>query len=100
MNLNDFFNRHRKPLVFDMLENCPRIECKDGFTISVQASRFHYSEPRENSGPYTRVEVGFPTEKCEELMEYAENASEPTDTVYAYVPIEIVEALIEKHGGA
>lgn len=32
-------------------------------------------------------------------MEYAENPSEPTDTVYGYVPVSIVEAVINSRGG-
>jgi hypothetical protein len=75
------------------------IECADGLTMSVQASETHYCSPRSNLGPYTEVEVGFPSQLVEELMEYAESPSTPTDTVYAYVPVTVVEAVIEKHGG-
>jgi hypothetical protein len=32
-------------------------------------------------------------------MEYAESAEYPTETVYGYVPVELVEKLIEFHGG-
>ena len=32
-------------------------------------------------------------------MPYAEDRERPTDTVYGYVPVEIVERVIEKHGG-
>lgn len=32
-------------------------------------------------------------------MAYAENPDEPCDTVYGYVPVEIVCQLVEKHGG-
>ena len=45
-----------------MLKTRPRIFCNDGFSLSVQASRDHYSIPRNNEGPYTHVEVGFPSE--------------------------------------
>lgn len=33
------------------------------------------------------------------INEYAEDDSDYTNTVYGYVPIEIVEELINKHGG-
>jgi hypothetical protein len=79
--------------------NRKSIICNDGLTLSVQASRFHYCCPRDDNGPWTNVEVGFPSEKCEELMEWAETPEDPTGTVYGYVPIEVVEGLIEKHGG-
>ena len=47
---------------------------------------------------YESVELGFPSIEDELINEYAED--EPyTETVYGYVPIEIVEELINKHGG-
>lgn len=78
----------------------PLIECEDGFTMSVQASGFfHYCEPRNDDGPYTHFEVGFPSEYEDKLMPYAEDEERPTETVYACVPLEIVEHIIKKHGG-
>lgn len=32
-------------------------------------------------------------------MQYAEDEDRPTATVYGYVPVSVVEALIDKHGG-
>ena len=78
----------------------PRINCKDGFSMSVQAGDCIYSTPRANlkSGHYTEVEIGFPSEKEELISRYAESR-DYTNTVYPYVPVEIVEKVIEKHGG-
>lgn len=73
--------------------------CADGLILSIQASRYHYCEPRNNKGPYTSVEIGFPNKVCPELLEYAEDINKPIDTVYSYVPIEIVEKIIKDHGG-
>ena len=80
-------------------ENRPRLFCNDGFSISVQASSFHYCRPRlDGVQNYESVELGFPSKEDELINEYAED--EPyTETVYGYVPIEIVEELINKHGG-
>jgi hypothetical protein len=40
----------------------PRIICKDGVSLSVQASDGHYSHPRKNGiWEYTEVEVGYPS---------------------------------------
>ena len=80
-------------------ENRPRLFCNDGFSISVQASSFHYCKPRlDGIQDYESVELGFPSMEDELINEYAED--EPyTETVYGYVPIEIVEELINKHGG-
>ena len=77
-----------------------RIVCKDGADLSVQASRTHYCNPRDNDGPYTHVEVGFPSvAPPESWREYAEEWERPTDTVYGYVPVELVQAFIDLHGG-
>ncbi len=102
----------------------PRIVCNDGFSISVQASSFTYCHPRYtqycasedvwliedgNEGtvfvsndyiPYDEVECGFPSEEDETLINYIETINDdPTKAVYPYTPIDIVEKLIEKHGG-
>ena len=85
----------------------PRIVCLDGESISVQASEYHYCEPRiilEN-GDYTRVEVGYPScEPPESWHKYAEGESyiddlDYCDTIYAFIPIELVKEFIKKHGG-
>lgn len=81
-----------------------KIKCKDGVSLSVQASRFHYSSPRDDDGPYTAVEVGFIQDADgnavtppDSWREYAEGEF-PND-VYAYVPVELVEDFITSHGG-
>ena len=76
-----------------------RIECKDGFSMSVQAGSTHYSEPRNNKGPYTHVECGFPSEYEELIITYAESRHEPTLSVYGWVPVGVVTTVIAKHGG-
>ena len=77
-----------------------RLECKDGFTISVQANKWTHSIPSiDGADEYTKVELGFPSEEDELIMDYARDPDLPTDTVYGYVPVEIVIKLIEKHGG-
>jgi hypothetical protein len=76
-----------------------RIECADGFSLSVQASHGAYCSPRTNLGPWYQVEVGYPSDVPTEIMHYCENPETPTETVYGYVPIELVETLIEAHGG-
>lgn len=76
-----------------------RIECNDGFSISVQANTFSYCIPRENKAwPYSKVELGFPS-TIDDLIEDFSEKPGSTKTVYPYVPIEIVNQLIEKHGG-
>jgi len=96
-----------------------RITCADGFTISVIAGPGTYCTPRpalldglpdglvsnapkDYPGPYAAVEVGYPSvrpEPWDEWSERCEDEERPTDTVYGYVPVEMVRALIESHGG-
>lgn len=92
-----------------------KVACNDGFTMSVIAHGGAYCSPRPGwlrdddtyeddsfCGPFTQVEVGFPSEQPEPWDvwgEYAESPEEPTETVYGWVPVEMVKALIELHGG-
>lgn len=88
----DVYMNHTFPLA-------KRITCADGFSLSVQAKHGAYCSPRNNIGPWWEVEVGFPSAKPEIIMQYAEDPDSPTETVYGYVPIELVEQLIDEHGG-
>ena len=77
-----------------------KVVCFDGFSMSVQASEFNYCSPRVNDAEcYETVEVGFPSEEESLLMSWAELPSEPTETVYAYVPVDQVTIVLAKHGG-
>jgi len=100
--INEYFKEnenYRKTSIGLHKDLVPAITCADGFKMSVQASSAHYCLPRVNKAVYTHVEVGFPSEKEDLLMDYAEDAENPTKTVYSYVPVEIVEGIIMKHGG-
>jgi hypothetical protein len=102
MDLNKYLleNRDENSRDFErMFPLAPRIKCKDGFSLSVQATHGAYCQPRNNYGPWYQVEVGYPSAEPELIMEYAEDPDTPTDTVYGYVPVELVEQLIELHGG-
>tara|TARA_R110001583_G_scaffold94471_2_gene238064 strand:+ start:4386 stop:4733 length:348 start_codon:yes stop_codon:yes gene_type:complete len=92
-NVNEFFNiagakRNRQ------------VVCADGFKMSVQAFAGGYCTPRiDGADKYEEVEVGYPSEPEEMLMEYAEEPDAPTQTVYAYVPVQVVTNVLAKHGG-
>jgi len=77
-----------------------RCVCRDGFSMSVQAHDGAYCEPRaDNAERYTSVEIGYPNDVEPFLLEYAEDRDSPTNTVYPYVPSDIVRHVIDKHGG-
>ena len=97
MNLSNYLVANKGTGVFPMV---PRIKCKDGFSLPVQCSSGSYCKPREDhSDFYWEVEVGYPSAEPENIMSYAEEPYKPTQTVYGYVPIDLVEELIEIHGG-
>ena len=74
-----------------------RLECRDGFSMSVQASVYHYCYPRVDESPfYIQAEVGYPSEWEELLREWHEGG---VNGVYGYVPIDVINEVILKHGG-
>ena len=102
MNTNEYLEATRiekKGRGYSFLEVRPAIDCVDGLRLSVQASHTHYCKPRTDNGPYSAVEIGFPSDAIPEIMEWAETPSTPTETVYGYVPVEVVDAVIAAHGG-
>lgn len=88
-----------------MLPLKPRIECVDGVSLSVQADEGMYCRPRTDEGPHYEVEVGFILDADgatvtppDTWKKYVDDEDFPSD-VYGYVPVELVEAFIELHGG-
>jgi hypothetical protein len=82
----------------------PRILCKDGESLSVQASNHHYCDPRRVYAKYTTVEVGFPScrppDSWEQYFDYGSwEEKDPTDSVYGHIPIGMVVDFINLHKG-
>ena len=76
------------------------VVCADGFRMSVQGHNSAYCAPRiDDAEKYTQVEIGYPSDVEKLIMPWAEDPSKPTETVYGYVPVEIVTTVIAKHGG-
>jgi hypothetical protein len=80
-------------------EHAKRIECRDGFSMSVQANQYAYCSPREDGADWYKMEIGYPSDREEALMEWCESPDRPTDTVYGYVPVLVIIDVISKHGG-
>ena len=80
----------------------PPIRCKDGFIFSIQASEHHYCFPRADKATWTHLEVGFPSQD-EPLLSDFRDASDTeasmTDSVFSLVPIRVVLAVMNAHGG-
>lgn len=79
------------------------IICNDGFSFSCQASGDHYCSPKEYGLPanaYKSWEIGYPSEKEHTLLPFVEDEDrDSTNSVYLYVPTDVVIDLIVKHGG-
>lgn len=119
MNINEFFKDPRFVISYGynwgigaynetMPTHRTRIILADGHGASVQASETHYCRPRQTISigelkhlnvPYYEYEIGFPSFKADEWMVCAETPEEPTGTVYGYVPVDVVQAVIDAHGG-
>ena len=102
-----------------------RFLAKDGFSISVSASKGAYATPRLDlwepqlpyynfvwDGPsfeveqtgmpwkgYQAVELGFPSGPVPELADYKEGDDPDEESVYPWVPVEVFLGLMTKHGG-
>ena len=100
LSATDFFEHFGQMFVESFRIRRPAVKCEDGYQVSIQASEYHYCSPRETGlNHYDEVELGFPNKADEELLDYAEEPEKPTDTVYGYVPIDLVDKVIMKHGG-
>ena len=116
MKINEFIKNNLKvkvlygskdPLMKHMMTSSrlPHIVCADGFSMSVQVGPHLYSEPKKVAKRYSKVEIGYPSEREPLLEEYVElslfdeNFVDYTDTVYPYVPVKVVDKVLKKHGG-
>lgn len=87
-----------------------RVFFNNGGDISIQASRTAYSQPRDNEGPYTHMELGYPSEGTvlpKNVLKYVEQggvynddgSENPYKNVYPYVPVSVIKELINANGG-
>ena len=88
---------------FEIKRTAPHITCGDGTTLSVQAGEYLYCSPRQNRGPYSKVEVGYPSVAPPETWaQYFDGDWSPEaacGSVYGYIPVELVREFILAHGG-
>lgn len=85
----------------DYYAHAPRLTCADGFNLSVQAGSGYYCQPREyvGSGDYDAWEIGYPTQADELIIAFADDPKLPLQTIYSFVPTDIVDTLLQRHGG-
>lgn len=77
-----------------------RVLLRNGVSLSIQASEYHNCIPKKNVNydKYTHFEGGFPSEAIPELMEYAEEPQDPCNSIYPYVPREVLSTIFNKYG--
>ena len=84
-------------------ETRPSVYCKNGNSVSIQAGKFLYSQPREDcANNYYQVELGFPQNSAKEaitLIEFMEDYADGDSGVYGYTPTEKVIELLDSWGG-
>ncbi len=81
----------------------PRLVANDGFSISVQVHNGNYCASengvREFGYKFRLVEWGFPSEEIDAVKFNAEDSENVKNTVGAYVEVELIDELINQHGG-
>ena len=80
-----------------------RIYFNNGSSISIKGGSGYYSQPREDGAVYTQLELGFPSEDMrlhKGFLKFQENPNEdPTQSVFGYVPIKVLNTLERMNGG-
>ncbi len=79
----------------------PEMVCADGLRLSVQGHFGAYSHPRDDfADGYQQVEIMGPPKADELLAPFERECNAVGDEmIYPYVPVDVVAAVIEKHGG-
>lgn len=104
-NLNEEISRIKNMMkIVKEQEESPQIVFNNGGKVSIQCGSGFYCTPRNDQGPYTEVEVGFPSRDTvipESLLKYIEQSGSdnPHENVYPYVPAKIIKELIDANGG-
>lgn len=76
------------------------IQLGDNTTLSIQASAFHYCNPRNSETfEYEEWEIGFPDKVIQELIPYAEDPDNLTETIYTRVPTDLIVEIINSRDG-
>ena len=102
----DFFKKYgkcirpSKTIQTDEFNRFPPIICNDGLFMSVQAGENYSCYPRENleDFDYETVEISRHEDTDAEELLYL-FISDYDKYILSNVPVEVVDAVIEKHGG-
>lgn len=95
--VNEYLAANRKSEDYPV---APAMHFKRGGAMSVQASKAHYCSPKNNTGPYTMVEVlvNSPRMNVKSFGKPSEKFDDGS-RLFVWVPVEKVNAEIAKRGG-
>jgi hypothetical protein len=102
--LSAYVTRMRSVAIAQSLsyEQVPPLVCRDGLKLSIQASSYHYCEPKNHEGPWISMELGFPSRSVPELRQWRQDLGDDFpdgECVFGWVPVDMLLKTIEKHGG-
>jgi hypothetical protein len=92
-------NRYLTAMIDRKTSYCIQIRCRDGFHFSVGASTYHRCLPQNHKGPWSHVEVWGCSDLVYRLLDYSIPACTPGNLTFGKVPIEVMEEIIDLHGG-
>ena len=81
---------------YEMIEKRGHVTCESGLKLSIQASDGHYCSPKSNTGPYSSVEIMLMQAPPRSWDEFADSSD---SAVFGWVPVHLVNDLIEANGG-
>lgn len=103
--INEYLLKYRSYVTIagvPLKDSTPHVICKDGFQMSVQAGRGCCSTPTDDEADYySSVEVSSLSDD-EPLLDQFRNDEQCEGCYlsdYHYVPVEVINEVLEKHGG-
>ena len=98
---NQFLHEHYIPNNHGKYVPRPRAKCADGYSVSIQAGSGSGVRcwPNEDTDEFTHVALDFPSCVDEELLPYRFDLEDDDEIFYFFVPVEVVDRVLEKHGG-
>lgn len=100
-HVNDYLAKNRKSAEYPVAP--PMFFKRGNACISVQASSGHYCSPQNDTGPYTMVEVLVPHPRFKVPKSFGKPVKNPDrkdkSRLFTWVPVDAVNAEIERRGG-
>ncbi len=98
---NAFLKKHYKPNILGLYMPRPRVKCADGYTVSIQAGSGSNVRcwPHEDTNHFSHVQLDTPSCQDKELIPYRMEPDDENEIFFFFVPVEVVDRVLKKHGG-